>query len=183
MPGRLDTVFQVSNFQVQCRFNSTHRTLSSQSTHSQDNCEWFGHDFQVVSGSVGKVGANMHLKVDCSDFGPVRDRAVYPNRKWSRAMWLSFSDNGGGFRNQYVPEYAWKINVFTKAYVLWRHMWETEDGRSGLRTENKTLVPHGRMGYLSELWLQKALAIIYIVFLKHSCLLGKLDVEAEKDRF
>ena len=163
-------------FKCNVCFNSTHRTSRSQSTHSQDKCEWFGHDFQVVSGSVGKVGANIALEswllkaqiiIQISAlFGT---GAVYPNRKWFRAMWLSISDNGGGFRNQYVSEYAWKINVFMKAYVLWRHMWETlEDGRSGLRTENKTLVPHGRVGYLSELWLQKALAIICIVFPKHS---------------
>ena len=38
-------------------------------------CEWFGHDFQVL---LVKLEQILHLKIDCSDFGPVRDRGSLP---------------------------------------------------------------------------------------------------------
>ena len=38
-------------------------------------CEWFGHDHQVL---LVKLEQLLHLKVDCSDFGPVRDRGSLP---------------------------------------------------------------------------------------------------------
>ena len=44
--------------------------------HSQEPCEWFGHDIQVL---LVKLEQILHLKVDCSDFGPVRDRGPYLN--------------------------------------------------------------------------------------------------------
>ena len=67
-----------STFKCNISFNSTHRTSRSQSTHSQDPCEWFGHDLQVL---LVKLEQILHLKVDCSDFCPVRDRGSlpYPN--------------------------------------------------------------------------------------------------------
>ena len=58
-------------FKCNISFNSTHRTSRSQSTHSQEPCEWSGHDLQVL---LIKLEQILHLKVDCSDFGPVRDR-------------------------------------------------------------------------------------------------------------
>ena len=62
------------NFQCNC-FNSTHRTSRSQSTHSQEPCEWFGHDLQVL---LVKLEQILHLKVDCSDFDSVRGRGSLP---------------------------------------------------------------------------------------------------------
>ena len=44
------------------------RTNICPDTHSQEPCEWFGHDLQVL---LAKLDQILHLKVDCSDFGPV----------------------------------------------------------------------------------------------------------------
>ena len=57
-------------------FNSTHRTSISQSTHSQELCEGFGHDLQVL---LVKLEQILHLKVDCSYFSPVWDRGSLPH--------------------------------------------------------------------------------------------------------
>ena len=69
-------------FKYNICFNSTHRTSRSQSNHSQEPCEWFGHDLQVLFVKLEQI---LHLKVDRSDFGPVRDRGslLYLSRSCS----------------------------------------------------------------------------------------------------
>ena len=57
-------------FKCNICFNSTHRTSRAQSNYSQEPCEWFGHDLQVL---LVKLEPILHLKVDCLDFGPVWD--------------------------------------------------------------------------------------------------------------
>ena len=52
--------------------NSTYRTLRSQSNHSQEPCEWFDHDLQVLFINLEQI---LYLKVDCLDFGT---GALYP---------------------------------------------------------------------------------------------------------
>ena len=76
VPNRAE--IRTANFQVQYLLQFSHGTSRSQSTHSQEPCEWFGHDIQVL---LVKFEQILHLKVDCSDFGPVRDRGSlpYPN--------------------------------------------------------------------------------------------------------
>ena len=56
-------------------FNFAHRTSGSQSTHSQEPCEWFAHDLQVL---LVKLEQMLHLEVDSVDFGPVRDSGSLP---------------------------------------------------------------------------------------------------------
>ena len=38
-------------------------------------CEWFSHDLQIL---LVKLEQILHLKVDCSDCGPVLDRGSLP---------------------------------------------------------------------------------------------------------
>ena len=69
-------------FKCNICFNFTHRTSrirsqSTESTHSEEPCEWFRHNLQVL---LVKFGQILHLKVDCTDFGPVRDRGRLPHR-------------------------------------------------------------------------------------------------------
>ena len=73
--SRTGAKFEQLTFKCNICFNSTHRTSRSQSTHSQVPYEWFGHDLQVL---LVKLEQRLHLKVDCSDFGPVRDRGSLP---------------------------------------------------------------------------------------------------------
>ena len=47
---------------------ATRRTSRSQSTHSQEACEWFGDDLQVL---LVKLKQILHWKVGCSDFGAI----------------------------------------------------------------------------------------------------------------
>ena len=55
--------------------NPNSQLSSAISIHSQEPCEWFGHDLQVL---VVKLEPILQLKVDCSDLGPVRDRVSLP---------------------------------------------------------------------------------------------------------
>ena len=56
------------------------------STHSQEPCEWFGHD---LKGLLVKLEQILHLKVDCLDFGPVRDRGSLPGKYQAEVRNLS----------------------------------------------------------------------------------------------
>ena len=53
----------------------TQRTPRSASTYSRGSCEWFKHDFEVPWTKPEQI---LQLKVECSNFGPVRDLAVCP---------------------------------------------------------------------------------------------------------
>ena len=44
--------------------------LNYKTTHLQEPCEWFAHDLEVL---LVKLEQILHLEVECSDFGPVRD--------------------------------------------------------------------------------------------------------------
>ena len=67
--GRTRPKSEQPTFKCNICFNSTHRTSRSQSNHSQELCEWFGHDLQVLFVKLEQIS---HLKVDCSDFGLIR---------------------------------------------------------------------------------------------------------------
>ena len=84
--GRTRPKSEQSTFEYNICFDSTHRTSRSQSNHSQEPCEWFGHDLQVL---FIKLEHKLHLKVevDCSDFGPVRDRGSVSGQLF---VWTNF---------------------------------------------------------------------------------------------
>ena len=72
------------------QLNSTHRTSRSQSNHSQEPCEWFGHDLQVLFVKLEQI---LHLKVDCLDFGPVQNRGSLPYGQKAHNSQLSLQYN------------------------------------------------------------------------------------------
>ena len=55
------------------------RTWRSWPNHSQGSCEWFDCDFEVLWVELKQI---LHLKVGCSDFGPVWDRDSLPYSKF-----------------------------------------------------------------------------------------------------
>ena len=55
--------------------DSTHKTPRSASTHSQGSCEWFKHNCEVLWVKLEQI---LQLKVECPNFGPVRELAIYP---------------------------------------------------------------------------------------------------------
>ena len=66
-----------SNSQLSCNIcsNVTNRTWRSWPNHSQGSCEWVDCDLEVLWVELKQI---LHLKVGCSDFGPVRDRGSLP---------------------------------------------------------------------------------------------------------
>ena len=55
--------------------NFTNKTWMSWPNHSQGSCEWVNGDLEVLLVELKQI---LHLKVGCSDFGPVWDRDSLP---------------------------------------------------------------------------------------------------------
>ena len=71
-PLRAATNSEQPTFKCNVCFNSTHRTSRSQSTLSQEPCEWFVHDLLVLLVKLEQI--LLRLRVDSLDLGLVQDR-------------------------------------------------------------------------------------------------------------
>ena len=99
--------FEQPTFNCNIFSNFTHRASELNLNHSQEPCEWVDPDFWVP-GPESKQ--KLHLKSDCSNFGPFQELTVYlPYLRWQSSINGRISDRDEiwtpNFQLQYLLQF------------------------------------------------------------------------------